>query len=209
MKNTGIEECYGKDCLTCTDGCCLHRAAGISAIREKQHETAMRFGKKADLVDEAEYIDSIEVSQCDFIDTIECSDPSIQDLIREAQLDVLRKVIFMWLEKPTTFEAMLLKFVKGETQADLARKRGVTRQNISKMIRNENNRRFKMEIEKLQAIIHFSATEQQIYKLVFEESMTTRTAGKIAGISPASAWKIKKKITEKLDQIEKKYTKRA
>jgi DNA-directed RNA polymerase specialized sigma subunit len=76
------------------------------------------------------------------------------------------------------------------------------------MIRNENNRRFKMEIEKLQAIIHFSATEQQIYKLVFEESMTTRTAGKIAGISPASAWKMKKKITEKLDQIEKKYTKR-
>lgn len=206
MENAGIENCYGRDCMRCTDEC-LHRDAGISVIREKQHDNAMRFGKQSDFVSDAEYIDSIEVEQCDFIDTVEPRDPTIRDMIREGQLEVLRKFIFLWLEKPTTFEAMMMKFVRGETQADLARKRGVTRQNVSKMIRNESNRRFKIEIEKLQAVIHMSAQDQEIYRLIFEENRTMRDAGKRAGVSSATVWKSKEKIKSKFEQIENKYRK--
>ena len=197
-----IEHCYGIDCLKC-ESACQHREIGISVIREKQREVSLRYGKRDEFVGDAEFLDEMGVVSEGLLD-FDQHEPSVRELIQEAQLELLRRLIFLWLEKPMTFDATMARIVKGENQSDMARAKGVTRQYISKAIKAENNNALREEIRKLHTVIGFSSREQKAYRLFFEDGVTVRAAAKIMGISPATAYRMKQHLRSKLTKSETK-----
>jgi DNA-binding phage protein len=171
-------------------------------IREKQKETALRFGKKDEMVCDANFIDGMEGKESDFIEEIDHPEPSVRELVKDAQLEVLRKVIQLWLEKPMTFEATLMKIAKASNQSDLARKKGVSRQYISKAIRAENNNKYKEEIMRLKKVNNLSPDEFAVYRIINVDGCSIRSAAVQLKISPAKVYRMKQRLNLKLQKSE-------
>lgn len=202
MDSIELEKCYGVNCISCHHVECELRTCGIAVIREKQKETALRFGKKDEMVCDANFIDGMEGKESDFIEEIDHPEPSVRELVKDAQLEVLRKVIQLWLEKPMTFEATLMKIAKASNQSDLARKKGVSRQYISKAIRAENNNKYKEEIMRLKKVNNLSPDEFAVYRLINVDGCSIRSAAIQLKISPAKVYRMKQQVSLKLQKSE-------
>lgn len=207
-----LAKCYGVNCLSCTCTDCELRACGVNVIREKQHEIALRFGKRDEMVTDETYVDEM----CDhrhhgdyleqFLATVEHQDPTIDELLRQAKLDTLRHVLHYWAEKPTSLEVLFRRYLYGQNQSDVARMRGVTRQNVSKEMKMESGEYYRRQIKQLRhkadVFATLSATELAVYRICFEGGCSVRSAAVQIGISPAKVHRVKHLLRLKLAKSE-------
>ena len=101
-----------------------------------------------------------------------------------------------------TFEATLMKIAKASNQSDLARKKGVSRQYISKAIRAENNNKYKEEIMRLKKVNNLSPDEFAVYRLINVDGCSIRSAAIQLKISPAKVYRMKQRLNLKLQKSE-------
>lgn len=206
-----LSKCYlAGECLCCPATDCLLRECGINRIREKQHETALAFAKKDEFVSDAEFSDNINKNpdyMQDFLDSVdEEKEPTIADIVRQTKLDTLRHVAHYWAESPNSFDALMRKIMLDQNQSDFARGKGVTRQSISKAIRQERNDKFKKEISRLENLnncfINFTPLENQIYRICFVDGCTIRSAAQQLKISASKVYRVKQILRVKLSKSE-------
>lgn len=204
-----LEQCYGVGCLDCQMADCELRACGINRIREKQQETALKFAGKDEMVSDAEFDDSINFAGdymrqiCDIIDNPK---QPLSDQMRQTKLDTLRHIAHFWAEKPKSFDAMMRKIMLGQNQSDIARQKGVSRQSISKAIRQEHNDKLKKRIVQLERLINvlvaFTPLELQVYQLCFNQKLSVRNAAKQLNISPTKVYRLKQILRGKMAKCE-------
>ena len=204
-----LEKCYGVGCIVCAADDCELRECGINRIREKQNDTALAFARKDELPDDT-FTDNLNNFGGDymqqFIVEVDHPEPSIAELLRQTKLETLRHVAHYWAEFPNSFDALMSKIMFNENQTILAKKKGVTRQCISKAIRQETNDKFKKQIARLEqlntVISGFSQIERDIYRLCFEDRVSIRSAAIELNISPAKVFRMKQHLREKLQKSE-------
>lgn len=213
MESEELANCYGKHCLHCETPCEL-QSCGINVIREKQHEIALRFGKRDEMVADEVYVDDMCDSRKggpddymdDFLAAVEHEDPTEEELLKQVKLDTLRHILHYWAEKPTCLEAMFRRYLLGQNQSDMARIRGVTRQNVSKIIKTERREIFQKQIhdlqERLDTMEKLSPEEIAIYRSCMQDGCSIRSTAKQLHLSPARVYRVKQSLRRKMAKSE-------
>lgn len=151
--------CYGIDCSKCEHPCELQES-GINVIKEKQAETQRIHGQNW-LIEFDERIDSSV--------PIDTKDNAQISFARKIQQETARKIAELYFSSPRTFDVTMHEIYLGENQSTFASKKGISRQAVSKAIKNEKAEKFRSEIETLKrqnsAFEKMSATEFRIYQL--------------------------------------------
>lgn len=157
--------CFGGKCETCSKDC---RLKGIGANKQKERRAENFAAKNHSVKSTVHLIEELDIP------VPEQSQRFLSE-VEQAKFDATRKVVFFYLEHPAEFEQYVLSFFCGKSQSEVAKQKGVTRQNISKKIILERGDRFRREIEDLRrrnkAFDSMTATELKIYQLCGEDSV--------------------------------------
>lgn len=177
--------CFGVNCASCKLECRL-KTIGTRKAHEQSGEIYAQ--THATVLNTVHLVEELDVPDTAFTDGRKLS-PAEQ-----VKLDTIRKMAFFYLEHPAEFDKYILQFFCGKTQADVARDRGVTRQNISKIIKTERSERLKREIEKLKtrnaAFCAMTPTELKIYQLCAEDGvLNVSSVAKQAKVSRVTVYK--------------------
>lgn len=184
-------ECFGINCTKCKLDCRL-KALGIAKAYEG---SADRYLQQHSELHNVIYTD--DLSKLAILRNTTITDP-----ILCAQFDIARKLAFFYIEHPAEFEKYVLEFFCGKTQSDIARERGVSRQHISKIIKNERNEKYRKEIKMLKqrnaAFDDMTATELKVYQLYYVDSvLNISNLARQAGISRVTAYKTLHNLSSK------------
>lgn len=184
-------ECFGIKCQSCQLDCRL-KSVGIRKKQEISAETfaATHFNKQ-----KLRYIDGLETVCFSNMETI-------KDPIQRIRLDTIREMAFYYLEHPVEFEKFVVSCFLAENQSDLAKKRGISRQAISKAIRTERLDNLKKEIAELKkrnaAFSQMTSNELKIYQLCGEDGvLNISSVAKQSGLSRPTVYKILHDLREK------------
>ena len=157
--------CFGEKCESCSKNCQLKNIGSRKAVEKRAESYASR---KRMVQSTVHLVEELDLPVPDRAETGKSE-------LELARLDATRRVIFFYLEHPAEFEQYVLSFFCGKTQTDVAKAKGVSRQNISKKIILERGDRLKKEIEDLKrknsAFSKMTATELKIYQLCGEDGI--------------------------------------
>jgi DNA-binding phage protein len=168
--------CYGIDCSKCEHPCELQES-GINVIKEKKAENQRIHGKNWLI----EYDDHIESN-------VDAKDYTQISFARKIQQETARKIAELYFSSPLTFDVTMHEIYLGENQSAFAAKKGITRQAVSKALKNEKTDKFRNEITLLKkqnsALQKMTATELRIYQLCGEDRvLSIANVAKQAGVS--------------------------
>lgn len=200
-----IEECYGKDCLSCKSEC-EFRDCGVNVIAEKQEELSRLNNRKHNYIDEIMNENISYELPNDFIDFIDCDDleESERDKIIRLTSEALRRLYWMLKEKPQTTIDLLRSVFENKKQIEFAKERNQTRQAVSK--------RHKGDVSAIGALLGMRDTrsnkdgslrnltpmEFQVYKLKFVDGCTIKSVAMQTGVSERSIVRLAQSIRSKL-----------
>lgn len=232
-----LEKCYGRQCLHCQEDCNL-KSAGQNVIKEKQEVLSIHNGTNhrvyidavahrddlsgmaenlrksksgGDCLLEAEmYADLFKALEnpqtSEKSMTLIPSAPSVEAM--EFAADALRRLFWLLEKKPETTMVLLRKVFLGESQADQARMRNVSRQAVNKQVRGDLSGiadllGLRMPIAAKEAkLLQLTPEEFGVYKVCFQDGCTIRSAAIQLNMSPAKVYRLKQKVSSKLTKNE-------
>ena len=182
--------CYGINCLRCESPCDL-QDAGINAIKEKQMENQRIHNPHHEI----EFNDHMAV------DLSEQNMESIS-FARKIQRETARKIAEMYFTSPRTFDVTMREIYLGENQTAFAKQAGISRQAISKAIKQEKQEKYRHEIDQLKkqknVLLKMNATELKIYQLCGNDGIfNISNVAKQAGVSRPTVYKTLHNLSEK------------
>ena len=186
-KERDIVNCYGTDCGHCSDPCEL-RACGMDVIREKQEETS---GRRFSI----RYNDNVESQACIEIDE------NNSEVMR-----VLNQVAFLYIEHRSLFDALIRKIYLGQNQADISRERGISRQAVSKELRQgivnmmTKELGMKAPVVRREKLLELTGKEFEVYKKLFVDGCTVRSAAIQLGIPRTTVSRMGQNLRRKLSK---------
>jgi DNA-binding phage protein len=122
--------------------------------------------------------------------------------VRQAQLDTARKMAFFYIEHPAEFDKFVMQFYFGKNQSAIARDRNVSRESISKQIRNERGDKYRKEIANLKqrnaAFGKMTANELKVYQICCIDGVFgVSNIAKQAGVSRWTVHRVLHRLSEK------------
>lgn len=194
-KERDITSCYGTECGHCSDPCELHDC-GMDVIREKKEESG---GRRLSI----RYNDDMESQSCIEIDE------NNSEVMR-----VLNQVAFLYIEHRALFDALIRKIYLGQNQADISRERGISRQAVSKELRQEivnmmtKELGMKAPVVRREKLLELTGREFEVYKKLFVDGCTERSAAIQLGIPKSTVHDIGQNLRKKLakNRARKKYS---
>lgn len=185
-KERDITSCYGTECGHCSEPCQWY-ACGMDVIREKREDEARRF-------------------TVPFNEKIEVPDLDVSDINwkNDDVLHALNRFVFMMREHPVLFKALIDRLYDNKTQTDVARERGITRQAVSKERKNslikyiESELGMKAPIAKREKLLGLTGKEFEVYKKLFIDGCTLRSASIQLGIPTTTVFRVKQVLRRKL-----------
>lgn len=189
MENEGkerdIANCYGTECGHCSDPCEL-RDCGMDVIREKQEESG---GRRFSI----RYNDNVESQSCIEIDE------NNSEVMR-----VLNQVAFLYIEHRALFDALIRKIYLNQNQSDISRERGISRQAVSKELRQgivnmmTKELGMKTPIVKREKLLGLTGKEFEVYKKLFVDGCTERSTAIQLGIPKSTVHRMGQNLKRKL-----------
>jgi predicted DNA-binding protein (UPF0251 family) len=134
------------------------------------------------------------------------SAPSVEAM--EFAADALRRLFWLLEKKPETTMVLLRKVFLGESQADQARMRNVSRQAVNKQVRGDLSGiadllGLRMPVAAREAtLLKLTPEEFGVYKVCFQDGCTIRSAAIQLNMSPAKVYRLKQKVSSKLTKNE-------
>lgn len=184
-KERDIANCYGTDCGHCSEPCELHDC-GMDVIREKQEEAS---GRRFSI----RYNDNVESQACIEIDE------NNSEVMR-----VLNQVAFLYIEHRALFDALIRKIYLNQNQSDISRERGISRQAVSKELRQgivnmmTKELGMKAPVAKREKLLDLTGKEFEVYKLLFVDGCTLRSASIQLGIPTTTVFRMEQVLRRKL-----------
>lgn len=131
------------------------------------------------------------------------------DAVRFAA-EAIRRLFWMLEEKPETTMVLLRRVFLRQNQADHARSRNISRQAVNKKTRGDISGiasllglRVPVAVKEAK-LLELTPMEFGIYKVCFQDGCTIRSAARQLKISPSKAWRLKCKVSIKLNKKESK-----
>lgn len=187
-KERDITSCYGTECGKCENPCQWY-ACGMDVIREKREDEARRFT--------VPFNEKIEVPELDVSDI---------NWKNDDVLYALNRFVFMMREHPVLFKALIDRLYDNKTQTDVARERGITRQAVSKERKNslikymESELGMKAPVVKREKLLGLTGKEFEVYKKIFVDGCTFRSAASQLNLSKAAIQRAVQKLRRKLSK---------
>ena len=186
-KERDIANCYGTECGHCSEPCELHDC-GMDVIREKREEAS---GRRFSI----RYNDNVESQSCIEIDE------NNSEVMR-----VLNQVAFLYIEHRALFDALIRKIYLGKNQSDISRERGISRQAVSKELRQgivnmmTKELGMKTPVVKREKLLGLTGKEFEVYKLLFVDGCTVRSAAIQLGIPRTTVSRMGQNLRQKLSK---------
>lgn len=186
-KERDITSCYGTDCGHCSEPCQWY-ACGMDVIRDRQEEAG---GRRFSI----RYNDNI------------CAETAINIDANARNSDVMRvlnQVAFLYIEHRALFDALIRKIYLNQNQADISRERGISRQAVSKELRQgivnmmTKELGMKTPVVKREKLLGLTGKEFEVYKLLFVDGCTERSAAIQLGIPKSTIHDIGQVLRRKL-----------
>lgn len=184
-KERDITSCYGTECGHCSEPCQWY-ACGMDVIREKQEESG---GRRFSI----RYNDNVESQSCIEIDE------NNSEVMR-----VLNQVAFLYIEHRAMFDALIRKIYLGQNQSDISRERGISRQAVSKELRQgivnmmTKELGMKTPVAKREKLLGLTGKEFEVYKKIFVDGCTERSAALQLKTSQSSIHRAVQNLRRKL-----------
>ena len=195
-----ITTCYGVNCLDCSRAC-EFREAGLSVIAEKKETVARRFGTG----NTVEYDDEL-LNNALLPNDTEIDDPDFEQGYREGALATVRKLVNFYIERPQQFEVFVHRFFLGGNQSRFAEEAGITRQAISKAIKEEKQAYWRNTArsleDRLKVMVKLTPLEHQVYQLIFVDGVSIRSAAEQLKISRSKVERVRQILRSKLPKFE-------
>ena len=186
-KERDITSCYGTDCGHCSEPCQWY-ACGMDVIREKQEESG---GRRFSI----RYNDNVESQACIEIDE------NNSEVMR-----VLNQVAFLYIEHRALFDALIRKIYLNQNQSDISRERGISRQAVSKELRQgivnmmTKELGMKTPVVKREKLLGLTGKEFEVYKKIFIDGCTERSAALQLGIPKSTIHRMGQNLRKKLSK---------
>ena len=208
-----VETCYGIKCGNCKDECEL-KECGLSVIQEKKDVLSVHNG-----TNHLVYIDEMRGhshSENDFEESLPDEMKTALSLFNEEQsrefssaeeqtLQAIRVMAYLYLDDPKLFDAMIRSAFNHETQTKMAAQKGVSRAAVSKDMRHRLCRFIghEMGMKPIEFPIPkyfetMTLQELQVYKLLFIDGCTERSAALQLGIPKSTIHDIGQSLRLKL-----------
>lgn len=231
--DTELESCYGKECLQCADIGCRLRDAGLNVIAEKKETLSIANGTNHRIYLEAlaHRDDLSEMASGRFSANAESdceSDAVVYAELAKALVtgdasafaeapseeaamfaaDALRRLFWMLESKPDTTMVLLRKVFLGESQADFARSKNISRQAVSKRSRGDISGIAELlglrvpQSAKEADLLKLTPEEFGVYKVCYKDGCSVRSAAIQLGMSPAKVQRVKQNLSVKLQKSE-------
>lgn len=185
-------KCYGTKCQTCKLDCIL-KTAGANFAKEQKED---KFTASHKVIERhTELFDNLaEILSDENNITISPT--------RQAQLDTARKMAFFYIEHPAEFDKFVMQFYFNKNQSAIARDRNVSRESISKQIRNERGDKYRKEIANLKqtnaAFATMTANELKVYQICCIDGVFgVSNIAKQTGISRWTVYRVLHRLSEK------------
>ena len=184
-KERDITSCYGTECGHCSEPCQWY-ACGMDVIREKQEEAG---GRRFSI----RYNDNVESQACIEIDE------NKSEVMR-----VLNQVAFLYIEHRALFDALIRKIYLNQNQSDISRERGISRQAVSKELRQgivnmmTKELGMKTPVVKREKLLGLTGKEFEVYKKIFVDGCTERRTAIQLGIPKSTVHDIGQVLRRKL-----------
>lgn len=160
----------------------------MDVIREKQEES----GGRRYIV---QYNDSLE-------DTVHLQiDKDDSEVMR-----VINRIAFLYIEHRSLFDALIRKIYLGQNQSDISRERGISRQAVSKELRRgiinmmTKELGMKAPVAKREKLLGLTGREFEVYKLLFVDGCTERSAALQLGIPKSTIHRMGQNLRKKLSK---------
>lgn len=232
--DTELESCYGRECLQCADVGCQLREAGLNVIAEKKETLSIANGTNHRIYLEtlAHRDDLSEMASGRFSANADSdcgSDAVVYAELAKALVtgdasafaeapseeaamfaaDALRRLFWMLESKPDTTMVLLRRVFLGESQADYARTKNITRQAVSKRSRGDISGiaellglRLPQSSTKEAQLLKLTPEEFGVYKVCYKDGCSVRSAAIQLGMSPAKVQRVKQILSVKLQKSE-------
>ena len=232
--DTELEKCYGRQCLHCKEECNLKPAGQnvirekqevlsihngtnhrvyIDAVAHREDLSGMaenlrrsKSGGDCQLQAEmyADLFKALENPQRNENSPIALipSAPSAEAMRFAA--DALRRLFWLLEKKPETTMVLLHKVFLGESQADQARKRNVSRQAVNKQVRGDlagiaELLGLRVPVANKEArLLQLTPEEFGVYKVCYVDGCSVRSAAIQLDMSPTKVHRLKQKVSQKL-----------
>lgn len=210
-----VEDCYGVDCEKCEERCLLYDC-GMDVLREKKECLAIANGSHP-VITFNEAIESKHVEEQSDIFPIILRKLKIdvpksnffhRSVVEKILREVISRMVYFQMESPYVYQALLKSVYYGYNQSDLAREKGITRAAVSKRLREGVSNMIthalgmRTPVAKRDKLLGLSLREFEVYKLLFVDGVSERSAAKILGISDTTIHRMKHFLRVKLSKKE-------
>ena len=188
-KEKNFYECYGNQCEKCNDKCQFYEF-GMQVIKEKKEDEERKFS----------------ISYNENIDSSQRINIKINKNNKEA-LEIINKIAFLYLDYPDVFDTLIKKIYLGKNQSEISREKGITRQAVSKKLKQsvikmiEKELGMKAPVVKLEKLLGLTGKEFEVYKKLFIDGCTERSTAIQLGIPKSTVHDIGQNLRRKLTKI--------
>lgn len=185
-KEKNFSECYGNQCEKCNEKCQFYEF-GMQVIKEKKEDEERKF-----LISYNENIDSSQRFNI-----------KINKNNKEA-LEIINKIAFLYLDYPDVFDTLIKKIYLGKNQSEISKEKGVTRQAVSKKLKEsvikmiEKELGMKAPVAKREKLLGLTGKEFEVYKKIFVDGCTERSAALQLKTSQSSIHRAVQNLRRKL-----------
>lgn len=180
--------CYGNHCEKCSDKCQFYQF-GMQVIKEKKEDEERKFS----------------ISYNENIDSSQRINIKINKNNKEA-LEIINKIAFLYMDYPDVFDTLIKKIYLGKNQSEISREKGITRQAVSKKLKGslikmiEKELGMKAPVVKLEKLMGLTWKEFEVYKKIFVDRCTERSAAFQLGIPKSTVHWIGQNLRRKLSK---------
>lgn len=187
-KEKNFSVCYGNQCEKCSDKCQFYEF-GMQVIKEKKEDEERKFS----------------ISYNENIDSSQRINIKINKNNKEA-LEMINKIALLYIDYPDVFDTLIKKIYLGKNQSEISKEKGITRQAVSKKLKQsvikmiEKELGMKATVVKLEKLLGLTGKEFEVYKKLFVDGCTERSAALQLGIPKSTIHRIGQNLRKKLSK---------
>ena len=188
-KEKNFSVCYGNQCEKCSDKCQFYEF-GMQVIKEKKEDEERKFS----------------ISYNENIDSSQRINIKINKNNKEA-LEIINKIALLYIDYPDVFDTLIKKIYLGKNQSEISKEKGITRQAVSKKLKQsvikmiEKELGMKATVVKLEKLLGLTGKEFEVYKKIFVDGCTVRSAAIQLGLPKSTVHDIGQVLRRKLTKI--------
>ena len=185
-KEKNFSVCYGNQCEKCSDKCQFYEF-GMQVIKEKKEDEERKFS----------------ISYNENIDSSQRINIKINKNNKEA-LEIINKIALLYIDYPDVFDTLIKKIYLGKNQSEISKEKGITRQAVSKKLKQsvikmiEKELGMKATVVKLEKLLGLTGKEFEVYKKIFVDGCTERSAAMQLGIPKSTVHRMGQNLMRKL-----------